>query len=204
MYIYKILPSKFIKFLDAQTPHISTEKLSILVDKVLNLTANPLSQIAQDSEHRFVTDTEKAVWSAKQNALGYEPEDISHKEPNINLGGNQPSDIKYPTQRAIKGYLDNLALDSSVWTEENGIITPLNPNDNLKLDQGVSIAKEHISTTSGNVIRENNYISQVVTDTRTVTFTRDESNFITFYTDDTRTWAITRDTNNRISSWSVS
>ena len=35
--------------------------------------------IAQDSENRFVSDTEKANWNAKQGALGFTPENTSNK-----------------------------------------------------------------------------------------------------------------------------
>lgn len=35
--------------------------------------------IVQDASNRFVTDSEKAVWDAKQNALGYTPENVANK-----------------------------------------------------------------------------------------------------------------------------
>jgi hypothetical protein len=40
---------------------------------------HPASIITQDASNRFVTDTEKATWNAKQNALGFTPENITNK-----------------------------------------------------------------------------------------------------------------------------
>ncbi|HWL13458.1 MAG TPA: hypothetical protein VNQ57_10750, partial [Ureibacillus sp.] len=42
-------------------------------------STHPASIIVEDSTHRFVTDTEKASWNSKQNALGYTPENPTNK-----------------------------------------------------------------------------------------------------------------------------
>lgn len=62
-----------------------------------------LSDLTDDSTHRLVTDSEKSIWNAKQDALGFTPEDISNKSTNILLGN---SDILYPSQNAVKSYID--------------------------------------------------------------------------------------------------
>jgi hypothetical protein len=59
--------------------------------------------INQDSDHRFVTDTEKSTWNGKQNSLGFTPENVSNKSTNTSLGA---SDTLYPTQNAVKSYVD--------------------------------------------------------------------------------------------------
>ncbi len=40
---------------------------------------HPASVITQDASNRFVTDTEKATWNAKQAALGFTPENAANK-----------------------------------------------------------------------------------------------------------------------------
>jgi hypothetical protein len=40
---------------------------------------HPPSIITQDASNRFTTDAEKATWNAKQNALGYTPENAANK-----------------------------------------------------------------------------------------------------------------------------
>ena len=42
---------------------------------------HPASIITQDSSNRFVSDAEKSTWNAKQNALGFTPENIATKSP---------------------------------------------------------------------------------------------------------------------------
>lgn len=42
-------------------------------------STHPASVITQDTNNRFVSDTEKATWNAKQSALGFTPENISNK-----------------------------------------------------------------------------------------------------------------------------
>ncbi len=65
--------------------------------------AGNATQLNQDSAHRFVTDAEKATWNGKQNALGYMAENQANKSTNTSLG---TSDVLYPTQKAVKTYVD--------------------------------------------------------------------------------------------------
>lgn len=53
---------------------------AVFTDTVYTHPVNhPPSIITQDTSNRFVSDTEKATWNAKQNALGYTPENSSNK-----------------------------------------------------------------------------------------------------------------------------
>lgn len=61
------------------------------------------SKITEDSTHRFATDAEKSTWNAKQNALGYTPEDVANKSTSTSLG---TSNTAYPSQNAVKTYVD--------------------------------------------------------------------------------------------------
>lgn len=53
------------------------------VDEDANNYVHPAAHVAtmitEDETHRFTTDAEKAVWNAKQDALGFTPEDSANK-----------------------------------------------------------------------------------------------------------------------------
>jgi hypothetical protein len=96
---------------------LATVKADIDIDNAIDNTHAPhsddqviptaLSQLSDDTTHRLVTDTEKGVWNGKQNALGFTPEDVSNKDTTITLG---TSDTKYPSQKAVKSYVDALGI----------------------------------------------------------------------------------------------
>ena len=44
-----------------------------------SVAAIPATDVTEDATHRFATDAEKTAWSAKQNALGYTPENVANK-----------------------------------------------------------------------------------------------------------------------------
>lgn len=53
---------------------------AVFTDTIYTHPVNhPPSIITQDASNRFVSDAEKATWNAKQNALGYTPENSSNK-----------------------------------------------------------------------------------------------------------------------------
>ena len=53
---------------------------AVFTDTIYTHPVNhPPSIITQDASNRFVSDTEKATWNGKQNALGYTPENSSNK-----------------------------------------------------------------------------------------------------------------------------
>ena len=84
---------------------ISSKKSNIVVNKttvglgnVPNVdTTNP-ANITQNATHRFVTDTEKATWNGKQNALGFTPENVTNKVTAITSAS---TDTQYPTAKAV-------------------------------------------------------------------------------------------------------
>ena len=49
------------------------------VDQYTHPTNHTPSIITQDTDNRFVTDTEKSTWTGKQDALGFTPEDSANK-----------------------------------------------------------------------------------------------------------------------------
>jgi hypothetical protein len=59
-----------------------------------------LSDLADDSTHRTVTDAEKITWNAK--------EDASNKSNDIATDAS--STTKYPSVKAIKDYADSLVI----------------------------------------------------------------------------------------------
>lgn len=74
--------------------------------------------IDQDSSNRFVTDTEKSTWNGKES--------VNNKSTDVALTNN--SDTLYPSQKAIKTY-----VDSGLGTKQNSLFdsqfitfTPIN------------------------------------------------------------------------------
>lgn len=59
--------------------NIVISKGDIGLSFVPNVDATNPANISQSSSFRFVTDTEKSTWNAKQNALGYTPENAANK-----------------------------------------------------------------------------------------------------------------------------
>ncbi|RKR11613.1 hypothetical protein C8C83_3353 [Flavobacterium sp. 90] len=84
----KALTAEMGKLLQNTKVDKSTGK-SLLADTEINRLAtivnyvhpanHPPGIIAQDTNNRFVTDVEKATWNAKQNSLGFTPENASNK-----------------------------------------------------------------------------------------------------------------------------
>jgi len=52
------------------------DKTAVGLGNVVNLNTSNPANITQDSTHRFVSDAEKTTWNAKQNALGFTPENV--------------------------------------------------------------------------------------------------------------------------------
>ena len=77
----------------------------------------PATDITEDSTHRFATDSEKTTWNAKQNALGYTPEDIANKVSTV--VGNETDVNKYPN---TKGVYDYVSLFLSGGTTDLGVV----------------------------------------------------------------------------------
>ncbi|HQO99300.1 MAG TPA: hypothetical protein PL042_01640 [Caldisericia bacterium] len=60
------------------------------------------------------TDLQSAL-DGKENALGYTPENVTNKDTSSTLG---TSDTKYPSQYAVKQYVDNLVNDLNLELNE--------------------------------------------------------------------------------------
>lgn len=62
---------------------------------------------ASGSVRGLLTSANWSTFNAKQDALGYTPEDVANKSTVTSLG---TSNTLYPTQNAVKTYVDNLSL----------------------------------------------------------------------------------------------
>ena len=92
--------------LDAKEPILTKGNLSgsgvITIDNTRQVIGGAATISHTDSATvRHVTDTEKATWNAKQNALGYTPENIANKKTSIT-----DSDTDYLTSKAVKTAVD--------------------------------------------------------------------------------------------------
>lgn len=63
----------------ALSSNISLSKTDVGLGNVPNTDATNPANISQSASYRFVTDTEKSTWNAKQNALGFTPENAANK-----------------------------------------------------------------------------------------------------------------------------
>jgi hypothetical protein len=72
------------------------------------LTLNYSTAQSSDTTHKgFLTALDWNTFNNKQSSLGFTPENISNKSTDTGLG---TSDILYPTQKAVKTYIDNAAV----------------------------------------------------------------------------------------------
>jgi microcystin-dependent protein len=90
-----------------------------------------LANLTDDATHRLVTDTEKNTWNGKQDALGFTPENVANKSTSPVLG---TSDIQYPTQKAVKSYVDNIYANYD--DPENPILRPIMTTDDMAITVG--------------------------------------------------------------------
>lgn len=80
---------------------ITLTKADIGLGNVPNTDATNPANITQASSYRFVSDTEKATWNGKQNALAYMPEDVALKQNSLAT----PDSSHYPTTQAVSSAL---------------------------------------------------------------------------------------------------
>ena len=64
---------------------------------------------AKGVDDNYVSTTEKNTWNAKQDALGFTPEDVVNKSTDPNLG---TSSTLYPSQGAVKAYVDAAVVNA--------------------------------------------------------------------------------------------
>jgi hypothetical protein len=86
-------------------------KTDVGLGNVPNTDATNPANIVQTASYRFVTDTEKSTWNGKQDALGFTPENVTNKSTTTTLG---TSDTLYPTQNAVKSYVDTAITGATV------------------------------------------------------------------------------------------
>lgn len=80
---------------------ITLTKADIGLGNVPNTDATNPANITQSASYRFVSDTEKAAWNGKQNALAYTPEDVALKQNSLAT----PDSSHYPTTQAVSSAL---------------------------------------------------------------------------------------------------
>ncbi len=83
-----------------------------------------------DLDKPISTATQDAL-DDKQDTLGFTPEDVANKSTNTSLG---TSDVLYPTQKAVKSYVDT-GLSSKISSTEKGVANGVAPLNSLtKID----------------------------------------------------------------------
>jgi hypothetical protein len=87
----------------ALSSSVTITKSDVGLGNVPDVDATNPFNITQDATHRFVSDTEKSTWNGKQDAIGFTSENVANKSASITLGS---SDTLYPTQNAVKSYVD--------------------------------------------------------------------------------------------------
>lgn len=93
-------------YVDAQVVGASVTSVSGTAPIVSSGGATPAISIpvATGLANGYLSAADHAAFSAKQNALGYVPEDVANKDTDGTLSAN--SDIKYASQKATKTYVD--------------------------------------------------------------------------------------------------
>ena len=97
-----------VSSVNTMTGDVVLTKSDVGLNNVPNVNATNPANISQTSSYRFVTDIEKAAWSAKQDALGFTAEDSANKATDL----TSPDNIKYPTTQAMVTALSGKANSS--------------------------------------------------------------------------------------------
>jgi len=103
-------------------PHTVT-KTQVGLSNVPNVDATNPTNIIQDTTHRFTTDSEKSVWNAKQDALGYTPENVANIRTSFQV---IPDNTHYPSEKLVKDSLDGKQVIGTYSTDIHSNITALN------------------------------------------------------------------------------
>lgn len=86
-----------VSSVNTMTGDVVLTKSDVGLSNVPNVNATNPANISQTSSYRFVTDTEKATWNGKQDALGFTAEDSANKATDL----TSPDNTKYPTTQAV-------------------------------------------------------------------------------------------------------
>lgn len=79
------------------------DKSAVGLSAVPNVDATNPVNISQSATYRFVTDSEKSTWNAKQNALGYTAENAANKATDFSTVNN----TLYPTVQAVSNAISS-------------------------------------------------------------------------------------------------
>lgn len=96
--------------------------IKLVADVPTLLWAIPASDVTESTTKRFVTDTEKATWNAKQNALGYTAENSANKGQANGYAGLDATGKVPSTQLPsfVDDVLEYANLAGFPWTGETG------------------------------------------------------------------------------------
>lgn len=91
-----------------QNVSIWTRQCQQLIDQISTALENnsPVIPIADATHTGLLKNTDWVIFNAKQDALGFTPENVANKDTTVTLG---TSDVKYPSQNAVKTYVDTSA-----------------------------------------------------------------------------------------------
>lgn len=74
-----VLATELVDGLLAKEDFVKLANIEEYANNYIHPSTHPASIITEDAAHQFVTDEEKAAWSAKQIALGFTPENLANK-----------------------------------------------------------------------------------------------------------------------------
>jgi len=80
---------------------------------------------ASSSADGYLTSTDWSTFNNKQTALGFTPEDVANKSTSTSLGS---SNTLYPSQNAVKVYVDNLLGNENALVYKGTLDCSTNPN----------------------------------------------------------------------------
>lgn len=133
----------------SDTKYPSQKAVKTYVDAKVDDTAYNAGTWDADTTHapskNAVRDKVEALDAAKQNALGYTPENVANKDTDTTLAAN--SDTKYASQKAIKAYIDNAI--AALGELANGIGSTINTSTPGFISIDVDAVNIQVFTSSG-------------------------------------------------------
>lgn len=88
---------------NSKTGAVIISKTDLGLENVVNLNTTLPENIQQNAFYRLSTDTEKATWTAKQDAIGYTPEDQVLKTNDTTIRDS----VHYPTTDVVHSLIDS-------------------------------------------------------------------------------------------------
>lgn len=169
-------PGSWLQVTDYVSPN------DIGLGNVPNVDATDPANIIQTSSYRFVSDTEKSTWNAKQDALGFTPENVINKATDL----LSPNNTTYPTTLAVSNSISVVSTALVDMKEPNGFIN--------RTDSTISF--DHTSRTftispvSGSYGIYVASVKHVITTSKSVTIPNTTGNYF-FYIDSSANLAYT-------------